>query len=82
MFAVTRCDQENTDFAKTLEALKAEVGTKICPVVVPYYEGGAVKAYANLATGKAYEYKTARQAKPPSPRAQPSAKCAMYSMRQ
>jgi len=63
MFAVTRCDQENTDFAKTLEALKAEVGTKICPVVVPYYEGGAVKAYANLATGKAYEYKNGKASK-------------------
>ncbi|MCR5485629.1 MAG: elongation factor G [Clostridiales bacterium] len=56
MFAVTRCDAENTDFYKTFEALKAEHETELCPVVVPYMVGDAVKAYVNLATGKAYEY--------------------------
>jgi elongation factor G len=60
MFAVTRCDAEHSDFSKTLEELKAELGTAVCPVIVPYYEGGAVKAYVNLATGKAHEYKNGK----------------------
>ncbi len=56
MFAVTRCDAENTDFYKTFEAIKAEYETQACPVIVPVMEGGSVKAYVNFATGKAYTY--------------------------
>ena len=56
MFAVTRCDAENTDFYKTFEALKEVHETELCPVVIPYMEGDKVKAYVNLATGKAYSY--------------------------
>ena len=56
MFAVTRCDAENTDFYKTFEALRAEHETELCPVVIPYMEGDKVKAYVNLATGKAFSY--------------------------
>ncbi|MEI6580149.1 MAG: elongation factor G, partial [Eubacteriales bacterium] len=57
MFAVTRCDAENTDFYKTFDALKAEHEAKICPVVIPFMESDRVKAYIDLASGKAYEYK-------------------------
>ena len=56
IFAVTRCDAENTDFYKTFEALKAEYGAPVCPVVVPYVENNAVKAYVDFSTGKAYAY--------------------------
>ena len=56
MFAVTRCDAENTDFYKTFEALHEVHETELCPVVIPYMEGDKVKAYVNLATGKAYSY--------------------------
>ncbi len=59
-FAVTRTDAENCDFYKTFEALKAEIGTKLCPVVVPYMVDGAVKSYVNLASGKAFEYKAGK----------------------
>ncbi|MCQ2476139.1 MAG: elongation factor G [Clostridia bacterium] len=55
-FAVTRCDAENTNFYKTFEAIKAEYGAPVCPVVVPYMEGDAVKAYVDFASGKAYTY--------------------------
>ncbi len=55
-FAVTRCDAENTNFYKTFDAIKAEYGAPVCPVVVPYMEGDAVKAYVDFATGKAYTY--------------------------
>ncbi len=56
MFAVTRTDAENADFYKTFEALKGEYGAKLCPVVVPVMNNGAVKAFVNFASGKAFEY--------------------------
>ena len=56
MFAVTRCDAENTDFFKTLDALKEEYGAPICPVIIPYMENDAVKAYVDFAQGKAFAY--------------------------
>ncbi len=56
MFAVTRCDAENTDFYKTFEALKEEYGAKICPVVVPYMTNDAVESYVDFSSGKAFKY--------------------------
>ena len=53
---VTRCDAENTDFYKTLEALKEEYGSAVCPVVVPYMEGGKVKSYVNFLQAKSFTY--------------------------
>ena len=52
LFAVSRCDAENADFGKTLDALKEEYGAPICPVVV--HVSGTT--YVDFSTGKAYEY--------------------------
>ena len=57
MFAVTRCDAENTDFYKTYDALKTIHETELCPVVVPYMENDAVAGYVDFSTGKAFAYK-------------------------
>jgi elongation factor G len=67
IFAVTRCDAENTDFYKTFEALQNEYGTQVCPVVVPYMEGDAVKGYVNFATGKAFAYANGKASEIPVP---------------
>ncbi len=56
MFAVTRCDAENTDFYKTYDALKAIHETEVCPVVIPYMDGDKVACYIDFSTGKAYSY--------------------------
>ncbi len=56
MFAVTRCDAENTNFQTTLAALKEEYGSAVCPVVVPLTQGDSVTSYVDFATGKAYSY--------------------------
>lgn len=56
MFAITRCDADNTDFYKTFAAIKDAVGGAICPVIVPYMDGGKVAAYVNLASRKAFDY--------------------------
>ncbi|MBE6819379.1 MAG: elongation factor G [Ruminococcaceae bacterium] len=56
-FAVTKCERENTNFYKVLDGLKEKYGTKICPAVVPVYDGdGKVECYANLITHKAVKY--------------------------
>ena len=55
-FAVTKCDAENRDFYKTFNALQEEIGTKVCPVVVPYMVDGKIAAYCNLCNGKAFKY--------------------------
>ncbi len=67
MFAVTRCDMEHTDFYKTFDALKAVHEAKLCPVVVPFYEGDKVVAYVDFTRGKAYEYKDGKGTEVPMP---------------
>ncbi len=67
MFAVTKCDAENSDFHKTYEALKEEYGSTVCPVVVPVMEGGKVACYVDLALGKAYKYTNGKKSEVPVP---------------
>ena len=55
-FAVTKCDADNRDFYKTFAALQEELGTKICPVVVPHMVNGKIESYCNLCNGKAFKY--------------------------
>ena len=55
-FAITKVDAENRDFYKTFEALKEEIGAKLCPVVVPHMVGGKAESYVNLCSGKAFSY--------------------------
>lgn len=67
MFAVTRCDAENTDFYKTFDALKAQYESKICPVVIAYYNGDKVACYIDLSSGKAFEYANGKAKEVPMP---------------
>ena len=54
--AVSKCDGEDRDFYKTLNALKEKYGTAICPVVIPYMVGGKVDCYVNFLQNKAFTY--------------------------
>ncbi len=65
--AVTRCDAENTDFYKTVEALKEEYSTEVCPVVVPYMVNDKVQCYVNFLQDKAFEYKNGKATEVPMP---------------
>ena len=57
MFAITRCDADNTDFYKTFAAIKDAVGGAICPVHRPLsWTAAKVAAYVNLASRKAFDY--------------------------
>ncbi|MCL2076785.1 MAG: elongation factor G [Oscillospiraceae bacterium] len=51
VFAVTKIDEENADFNKSLDSLKAKFGNSVCPVIVP-----AGDVFVNLVTMKAYKY--------------------------
>lgn len=55
-FAITKIDAENRNFYKTFDALKEELGTKLCPVVVPAMKDGKVECLVNLCSNKAFTY--------------------------
>ena len=65
--AVTALDAENHDFYKTLEALKAEYSTAICPVVVPFMQNNKVECYVNFLQGKAFKYAGGKGTECPMP---------------
>lgn len=56
MIYVSKLDVENSDFYKTFEALKAEFGNSLCPIVVPYGTGNNI-TYVNLISEKGFTYK-------------------------
>lgn len=56
-FAITKCDGDNRDFYKTFDALRAGIGQKLCPVVVPYVKDGKIESYVNLCSNKSFTYK-------------------------
>lgn len=55
-FFVSKLDNENADFYKVLEQLKAAFGPSVCPLVVPYVEEHKVQCYIDLLKMKAYRY--------------------------
>ncbi|MDD6012867.1 MAG: elongation factor G [Oscillospiraceae bacterium] len=59
-FAVTKVDSDHRDFYKTFDKLKEYIGTKLCPVVVPYMNGPICEAYVNLCSNKAFKYPNGR----------------------
>lgn len=60
------CD-ESADFYKVFEDLKASFGPAVCPVVVPFLEGGKVSCYVNLLEYKAYKYEDHKAIEVPMP---------------
>lgn len=60
MFFVSKMDNENADFYKVLEQLKAAFGPSVCPLVVPYVEDRKVQCYIDLLKSKAYRYENGK----------------------
>lgn len=56
IIAITKCDAENADYNKTIDALTEEYGKAICPVVVPYFENDKLKCYVSFVKNKAFTY--------------------------
>lgn len=65
-FFVGKLDEEQADFYKVLEGLKAAFGAAVCPVVVPVKKDGG-QIYINLIEMKAYEYKKGKADEVPLP---------------
>ncbi|MBE6939985.1 MAG: elongation factor G [Ruminococcaceae bacterium] len=58
MIFINRTDEENSDYAACLEAIKAKFGQAIAPIVVPVIDGGKkVTAVVDLLHNKAYNAK-------------------------
>jgi elongation factor G len=63
MIFINRTDEENSDYEKCLEAIKAKYGTAIVPIVAPVIDGNKkVTAIVDLVHKKAYENKGGKAA--------------------
>ena len=67
IFYINEMDNENADFYKVFEELKAKFGPMVCPLVVPFVENRKVQGYINLVENKAYAYKDGKPAEIPIP---------------
>ncbi|MDR1464324.1 MAG: elongation factor G [Oscillospiraceae bacterium] len=67
LFAITRCDAENADFAQTFRAIRNVHVTQACPVVVPFGNGEKVEGYVDFVSGKAYQYDKGKAKEIPLP---------------
>ena len=56
MFYISKTSVEHADFNKTLDGLKAEFGSGVCPVIVPIINEGQPTVYVDLLNMKAYTY--------------------------
>ncbi|MDR3644988.1 MAG: elongation factor G [Clostridia bacterium] len=54
-FMISKLDEDRADFYKVLEELKARFGPAVCPVIVPFDDGGK-PCYVNLIDMTAFEY--------------------------
>ncbi len=67
IFFINELDNENADFYKVFEDLKALYGTMVCPLVIPHVENRKVQCYVNLLENKAYTYKDGKATEVPIP---------------
>lgn len=67
IFFVNKLDNENADFYKVFEDLKATFGPMVCPLVVPYVVDHKVDCYVNLLEYKAYRYQNGKATEVPIP---------------
>ena len=56
MFYVSKLDEENADFFKTLSSLRDTFGISVCPVVIPIVEGGKPTGVIDIMTRKAFSF--------------------------
>lgn len=67
IIAITKCDSDHRNFYKTLDALKQEYSSLICPTVVPHYNGDIVDCYVDFVSGKAFSYSNGKRSECPVP---------------
>jgi elongation factor G len=67
LFVLTRCDRENADPTRALDALRAEFGTKIAPLHVAIGAAGSFSGFVDLVHRKAYRYEKGVRSEIPIP---------------
>ncbi|MBR5277723.1 MAG: elongation factor G [Clostridia bacterium] len=62
-FFVNKIDDENSNFQKTFQGLRAQFGTSVCPLLIPFNEGTAEIGLYNLITDEVFtcEKKTGKR---------------------
>lgn len=65
-FFVSKLDEEQADFYKVLEGLKSTFGASVCPLIVPFNDGGEL-TFINIITMKAYKYVKGKPSEVPMP---------------
>ncbi|MCL2031374.1 MAG: elongation factor G [Oscillospiraceae bacterium] len=64
---ISKLDEENADFDRTLEALKAAFGTSVHAFTLPVVEGGKAVGVVDVPGGKAYTFEGGKPAEIPVP---------------
>ncbi len=67
IFVINKTDAENANFGNVFEIMQDVYGNKLCPVVIPLIEEGAVRYLVNLSQNKCYEYKDGKSIEVPMP---------------
>ena len=67
MFYISKVDEENADFDKTYEALRAAFGISVCPVAIPLKEGGKITGVIDIVRRKAYKINALKNEEAPVP---------------
>jgi elongation factor G len=67
LFVVTRCDRENADPARALDALRATFGPKIAPLQLAIGAGEKFDGYVDLVHRRAYRYEKGVRSEVPVP---------------
>ncbi len=60
MFVISKCDEENGDYFKCLDALKEKFGSTVCPVTIPMSDGTGVIDIVHKVAYQTKDGKTAR----------------------
>lgn len=66
-FVVTGVDAEDKSFYSTFDALKAEYGTPLCPILIPLMNGNKVECFVNFIKNKAFKYSDGKATEVPMP---------------
>jgi len=67
IFFVSKMDEDNADFYKTLEGLRDSFGISICPTAIPWYDGEKVIGLVNTATMTARKFANGTVSDAPMP---------------
>ncbi len=64
---VTKMDNPQASFFKTIDSLKEELGKTICPIFMPIRQDEVIVGYINIIEKKAYSYKDGKRTEIPMP---------------